>query len=161
MINIILFIISGASTSGIKYVIPQLRRLLPHYDIFDAEIMEGRTWEIWVGNWLQVAYNIGQSNRRTIIFGNMYPVHSAGINKATLINHYYYLNLHCSDGIRSERLLSSGWDQKWIDDAKKYSDWLYSQASNVTPPMPIIDVDHISISEVAEKIKQWVLSCEY
>lgn len=160
MTDTVLFIVSGASTSGITSVIPQLRRLLPDYDIFDAEIMDARTWEIWVSNWLQVAYNIGQSNRRTIIFGNMYPFHSAGIEKAALIDRYYYLNINCSDGVRSERLLSSGWDPKWIENAKKYSDWLYGQANNAIPRMAVLEADHISISGMAENIKQWVLACK-
>lgn len=58
-----LFIVTGASGSGKTFVIKELRRILPDFDIFDPDhLVEfiGHDWEKVRNIWLRVARNIAQ-----------------------------------------------------------------------------------------------------
>lgn len=67
-----LFIVTGSSGSGKTYVISELRKILPGFDIFDIDNLRelGITDEQQIRNvWLRVARNIAESGRMTIICG--------------------------------------------------------------------------------------------
>lgn len=62
--KLLLFIVTGASGSGKTYVIKELRRMMPDFDIFDPDnLVEfiGHDWEKMRNIWLRVARNIAQN----------------------------------------------------------------------------------------------------
>jgi tRNA uridine 5-carbamoylmethylation protein Kti12 len=67
-----LFIVTGSSGSGKTYVIHDLRKILPDFDIFDIDNLReiGISDEQQIRNvWLRVARNTAESGRMTIICG--------------------------------------------------------------------------------------------
>lgn len=64
-IKLPLFIVTGASGSGKTYVIKQLRRLMPDYDIFDRIILSnlldmiGRNCEIFGFGLHEISLKVG------------------------------------------------------------------------------------------------------
>ena len=74
-------------------------------------------------------------------------------------SHIYYLNLHCDDDTRAERLSKRGWSQELIEEHKNFAKWLLENAEKAyCPPMPIVHTSNSNVNEVALKIKNWVLS---
>lgn len=95
-----LFIVTGASGSGKTYVIKELRRLMPDFDIFDPDsLIEfiGHDWEKMRNIWLRVARNIAENGRMTIICGTMMPWDIEKCADFPFFKHVYYLNLHCDE----------------------------------------------------------------
>jgi adenylylsulfate kinase-like enzyme len=71
-----LFIVTGSSGSGKTYVITELRKVMPNFDIFDIDNLRevGISDEQQIRNvWLRVARNIAESGRMTIICGTAMP----------------------------------------------------------------------------------------
>lgn len=63
-----LFFVTGSRGSGKTYVITELRKVLPEFDIFDIDNLRecGITDQIQILNiWLRVARNIAESGRMT------------------------------------------------------------------------------------------------
>ncbi len=71
----------------------------------------------------------------------------------------YYLNLHCEDAVRDERLAARHWPAQLIDDHRKFARWLLENANTAfDPPMETIDTGTNSPEVVAAVIQQWVLA---
>lgn len=156
-----LFIVTGASGSGKTYVIKELRRLMPDFDIFDPDnLVEfiGNDWEKMRNIWLRVARNIAQSGRMTIICGTMMPWDIEKCADYPFFKHVYYLNLHCDEETREKRLRERNWSEEEIQNHKNFAKRLLEIADEVyNPPMPTIDTTDTDVTEVASQIKEWVL----
>jgi hypothetical protein len=160
-IKLPLFIVTGASGSGKTYVIKELRRMMPDFDIFDPDnLVEfiGHDWEKMRNIWLRVARNIAQSGRMTIICGTMMPWDIENCADFPFFKHVYYLNLHCDEQTREKRLRERNWSEEEIQNHKNFAKRLLEIADEVyNPPMPTIDTTDTDITEVASQIKEWVL----
>ncbi|MNL12319.1 hypothetical protein D3C87_1331830 [compost metagenome] len=155
-----LFIVTGASGSGKTYVIKELRRMMPDFDIFDPDnLVEfiGHDWEKMRNIWLRVARNIAQSGRMTIICGTMMPWDIEKCADFPFFKHVYYLNLHCDEETREKRLRERNWTEEEIQNHKNFAKRLLEIADEVyNPPMPTIDTTDTDVTEVASQIKEWV-----
>lgn len=155
-----LFIVTGASGSGKTYVIDELRKIMPEFDIFDPDSLVdfiGFDWEKMRNIWLRVARNIAYSGRMTIICGTMMPWDIEKCEDYTCFEHVYYLNLHCEDETRELRLRQRNWSDDMIQEHKEFAKWLLEHADKAyTPPMPIVDTTHTDVSQVALQIKEWI-----
>ncbi|WP_280140353.1 AAA family ATPase [Paenibacillus jilunlii] len=155
-----LFIVTGASGSGKTYVIKELRRMMPDFDIFDPDnLVEfiGHDWEKMRNIWLRVALNIAQSGRMTIICGTMMPWDIEKCADVPFFKHVYYLNLHCDEETREKRLHLRGWPEEEIQNHINFAKRLLEIADEVyNPPMPTIDTTDTDVTEVASQIKDWV-----
>ncbi|MFB4323450.1 MULTISPECIES: AAA family ATPase [Paenibacillus] len=155
-----LFIVTGASGSGKTYVIKELRKMMPDFDIFDPDdLVEfiGHDWENMRNIWLRVARNIVESGRMTIICGTMMPWDIEKCADFPFFKHVYYLNLHCDEATREKRLRERKWSKEEIQNHKNFAKRLLEIADEVyNPPMPTIDTTDTDVTEVASRIKEWV-----
>lgn len=155
-----LFIVTGASGSGKTYVIKELRRLMPDFDIFDPDnLIEfiGHDWEMMRNIWLRVARNIAENGRMTIICGTMMPWDIEKCADFPFFKHVYYLNLHCDEETREKRLRERNWSEEEIQNHKNFAKRLLEIADEVyNPPMPTIDTTATDVTEVASRIREWV-----
>lgn len=155
-----LFIVTGASGSGKTYVIKELRRLMPDFDIFDPDnLIEfiGHDWEMMRNIWLRVARNIAENGRMTIICGTMMPWDIEKCADFPFFKHVYYLNLHCDEETREKRLRERNWSEEEIQNHKNFAKRLLEIADEVyNPPMPTIDTTVTDVTDVASRIREWV-----
>jgi len=75
----------------------------------------------------------------------------------------HFLNLHCPDDVRAERLRARpawrGATEEYIADHRGYAAWqLEHAATKYDPPMPSIDTSRLSVREVADAVGRWVES---
>jgi broad-specificity NMP kinase len=156
-----LFIVTGSSGSGKTYVVKELRKQLPDFDIFDMDNLRtvGVSDEQLIRNvWLRVARNIAESGRMTIICGTAMTWDIEKCPDFPYFKHIYYLNLHCDEETRERRLRERKWSDEMIQEYKNFARWLVENADKAyNPPMPIVDTTATDVSEVASQIKQWVL----
>lgn len=156
-----LFIVTGASGSGKTYVIKELRRMMPDYDVFDPDdLVEfiGHAWGKMRNIWLRVARNIAQSGRMTIICGTMMPWDIEKCADFAFFKHVYYINLHCDEETREKRLRERNWSEEEIQNHINFANRLLEIADEVyNPPMPTVDTTHTDVIKVASQIKEWVL----
>ncbi len=159
-----LFVVTGASGSGKTTVIPELRCRLPECVVFDKDLLWGRAaGEHFTNNWLRIAYSIAQGGRHTIICGTIMPWDIDACPDLGLVGTVHFLNLHCRDEIREQRLRERPpWRQsspEFINEHKQFARWLVNNASlKYDPPMPTVDTSTTPVAEVASAIAQWVLT---
>ncbi|GLX68040.1 AAA family ATPase [Paenibacillus glycanilyticus] len=156
-----LFIVTGSSGSGKTFVIDELRKVLPQFNIFDIDNLRevGISDEQQIRNvWLRIARNTAESGRMTIICGTAMPWDIEKCVDYAYFKHVYYLNLHCNDEIREKRLRERKWPEEMIQDYKEFAKWLVDNADEkYSPPMPIVDTTVADVTVVANQIKEWVL----
>ncbi|PLS01913.1 AAA family ATPase [Neobacillus cucumis] len=155
-----LFIITGASGTGKSTVVPYLREMLDHFDVFDIDVISEDVgdWQKLKNVWLKVASNIAKSHRMTVLCGTIMPWDVEKCDTYQDFSHIYYLNLHCDDATREIRLSKRGWSQELIEEHKIFAKWLLENAEKAySPPMPIVE-SNSNVHEVALNIKNWVLN---
>ncbi|MDQ6423512.1 nucleoside kinase [Paenibacillus sp. LHD-117] len=156
-----LFIVTGSSGSGKTFVIPELRGIMPDFDIHDIDSLRevGVTDEQTIRNvWLRVAKNAAESGRMTIICGTAMTWDIEKCFDFAYFKHVYYLNLHCDDQTREQRLRARHWPEDMIEDYKKFAAWLVENADKAySPPMPVVDTTAAHVADIAAQIKNWVL----
>ncbi|WP_224723496.1 AAA family ATPase [Paenibacillus vietnamensis] len=159
-IKLPLFIVTGASGSGKTFVIDELRKMMPEFDIFDPDnLVEfiGHDWEKMRNIWLRVARNIAYSGRMTVICGTMMPWDIEKCADYDCFEHVYYLNLHCDEETREMRLRERNWSEDMIREHIQFAKWLVENAGKAyTPPMPTVDTTNTDVREVAIQIKRWI-----
>jgi chloramphenicol 3-O-phosphotransferase len=159
-----LFVVTGASGAGKTSIIPALRQLLPECIIFDKDLLWGRCDDKqFYNNWLRIAYSIAQGGRHTVICGTIMPWDLDSCEDRGLVGTIHFLNLHCSDEIREQRLRNRpAWrassSEAFILEHKRFAQWLLDNATTMyDPPMLIVDTSKASVEEVAHAAAQWVL----
>jgi hypothetical protein len=157
--------VTGTSGSGKTSVIPALRQALPECIIFDKDLLWGRCDEKqFYNNWLRIAYSIAQGGRHTVICGTIMPWDFNDCEDRGLVGTIHFLNLHCNDQVREQRLRSRpAWRESSSDafilEHKRFAQWLLDNAATeYDPPMVTVDTSNVSIEEVAQAIAQWVLA---
>ncbi|WP_442603115.1 AAA family ATPase [Paenibacillus sp. KN14-4R] len=153
-----LFVVTGASGTGKTTISSLVRKLLPDFDVFDLDIINNVDWQIAKANWLRIAYSISLSGRGTVLCGTMIPENIETADHKDKFDRIYYMNLHCNDSVREERLKARGWGENSIEDHKNFANWLVHNANTAfNPPMQITDTSELLPEEVAEQIKDWIL----
>ena len=157
-----LFIVTGASGVGKTAIVPELRRLLPDWAIFETDLMHAADWQQQRSNWLRVAHAIAQSGRYTILCGTMLPADIDQCDYRPFFSQIYYLNLHCDDEMRAARLRARptwrGCDEAFIEKHRQFAQWLLDQATTAfDPPLVTVETTHRSTQAVAAQIRVWAL----
>lgn len=156
-----LFLVTGSSGSGKTYVVPELRKALPDYDVFDVDIIwDGKQdWQVVKNNWFKIARSIAASGRCTVLCGTILPWEAEKCDQFEWFRRVHYLNLHCDDEIRRERLLARGWSEEQVVEYQNFGQWLLDHAeTKFDPPMPTVDTSHATPAEVASAIANWVVN---
>lgn len=154
-----LFIITGASGAGKTTVVPALRGILPDFDVFDIDVISEDVgdWQKLKNIWLKIASDIAESNRMTALCGTMMPWDIEKCDNYNDFSTVYYLNLHCEDESREQRLKERGWITDLIQEHNDFAKWLLENADKAySPPMPTINTTILNPKEVAYKIKEWI-----
>ncbi|EPY05827.1 nucleoside kinase, CMP and AMP kinase [Paenibacillus alvei TS-15] len=153
-----LFVVTGACGTGKTTVSSLVRKLLPNFDVFDMDIINNVDWQIAKANWLRIAYSISLSGRGTVLCGTMIPENIESADYKDKFDRILYINLHCDDFVREERLKARGWEECLINDHKNFANWLINNSKTAfNPPMPTIDTTELPAEEVAKQIKDWIL----
>ncbi|XID91946.1 AAA family ATPase [Paenibacillaceae bacterium WGS1546] len=156
-----LFIVTGSSGSGKTFVIHELRKIMPDFDIFDIDNLRelGVRDEQQIRDvWLRIARNVAESGRMTIICGTAMPWDIEKCPDYSYFKHVYYLNLHCDGRTREERLRARGWPEETIREYKEFAEWLVNNADEAyCPPMPTVDTTNADVADVAGQIRNWAL----
>ena len=158
-----LFVVTGASGSGKSTVVGELRCQLPEFIVFDSDLLWGRTGDHYHNNWLRIAYSIAQGGRYILICGTLMPWDLDACEDRGLVGTIHFLNLHCSDEIREQRLRArpagrNSASEDFINEHRRFAHWLIVNASvKYDPPMVTVDTSSKSVREVAQEIAQWVL----
>lgn len=155
------FIVTGASGAGKSTVVPELRRLLPDFDVFDMDLLAADDWQQVKWNWLKIAHSIAQSGRGTVLCGTVVPENLAGAPYLPYFDGIYYLNLHCDDETRAARLRARpayrGTTEEFIADHANFARWLLEHAATAfDPPMPTVDTTGRTVAVVADEVAAWV-----
>ncbi|WP_440118978.1 AAA family ATPase [Paenibacillus sp. QZ-Y1] len=154
-----LFVVTGASGTGKSTVCSLVRRMLPDFDVFDMDIIDNVDWQIAKANWLRIAYSISLSGRGTVLCGTMVPENIEAADHKDKFETIRYINLHCDDETRAERLYARGWGEDAVQEHKNFANWLVQNSNTAfTPPMSTIDTTLLQPEEVAKHIKEWVLA---
>jgi hypothetical protein len=160
-----LFIVTGASGAGKTAVVPELRRLLPEWEVFETDILwdSGGDWFFVKQNWLRIAHSIAQSGRPTLLCGTLLPEDVDRCDHREFFSQVHYLSPHCDALTLVARLRarpgSRGCTQEFIAEHLKFSQWLLDHATTVfDPPLETVDTTHSSVAEVAVRIRDWALA---
>lgn len=161
-----LFIVTGASGVGKTTVITELRRIMPDFDVFGTDMFPKTTANIDNQDkkniLLRFAYAVLQSGRGTIICGTFMPWEAEKCDDFNKFSEVYFINLHCDDATRNNRLRSrpnkATWTDEKLKDHEEFAQWLLDNAETAfNPPMPTIDTTYTQPSEVAKQIKEYVI----
>lgn len=153
-----LFVVTGASGTGKTTISSLLRKLLPDFDVFDMDIINNIDWQIAKANWLRIAYSISLSGRGTVLCGTMVPENIESAEYKNKFDRILYINLHCNDQTREQRLRSRGWEETLIEEHKNFANWLLINSDRAfNPPMPTIDTSKLPPEKVAKEIKDWII----
>lgn len=158
-----LFIVTGASGVGKSAVVPELRRLLPDWDIFETDTIWGADWQQTRNNWLRIAHGIAQSGRATILCGTMLPEDIDRCDHRDLFSAVYYASLHCDDATRAARLRARpawrGCTEAFIEAQAAFARWLLDNAGAAfEPPLVTIDTTPATPEAAARQIAEWALA---
>ena len=158
-----LFVVTGTSGAGKTVLVPELRKHLPECIIFDKDLLLASYGEHFYNNWLLIAHSIAQGGRHCVICGTIMPDDFEQCGARELVGTIYFLNLHCNDEVREQRLRARpawrGCDDEFIQKHKQFARWLLDHAeTDFDPPMPMVDTSDMPVEDVARRIAQWVSS---
>jgi len=158
-----LFVVTGASGSGKTAVVPGLRCRLRYCVVFDKDLLWGRcgSWEQFYNNWLRIAYSIAQGGRYTVIAGIIMPGDFDSCEDRGLIGPIYYVNLHCDDAVREQRIRTRpAWRQsnnEWfIQEQRQVAERLLAIESSIDPPIHRIDTSERSVAATTAAVVAWI-----
>jgi hypothetical protein len=159
-----LFIVTGASGVGKTTVMQELRVLLPDFIVFSTDIDNFGTtaakleYQDRFNLLLHFANSIAESRRGTIICGTFMPWDAKKCDTYNNFSEFFFINLHCDDTTRNNRLRNREDKATWTDEMLKsheqFAQWLLDNAeTEYNPPMPTIDTTSTPPSEVQSKLK--------
>lgn len=163
-----LFIVTGASGVGKTTVIHELRALLPDFVIFSTDNDNFGTtaskleYQDRFNLLLHFANSVAKSRRGTIICGTLMPWDAQKCDTYNNFGEFCFINLHCDNTTRNSRLRNREDKDTWTDEMLKsheeFAQWLLNNAETAyNPPMPTIETTTTPPSEVAEKIKSYIM----
>ncbi|OMF97097.1 AAA family ATPase [Paenibacillus sp. FSL R7-0273] len=164
-----LFIVTGASGTGKTTVMHELRTLMPEFDVLSTDHDNfGSTaakleYQDRYNLLLHFANAVAKSGRGTIICGTFMTWDAEKCDTYGSFSELCFINLHCDDCTRNARLRSREDHAMWTDDMLRqhedFARWLLDHAeTDYNPPMPVIDTSKTPPNQVAEQIREYVLS---
>ncbi len=163
-----LFVVSGASGTGKTTVCLALPALLPECVVLESDILwrpEFNTpedgYRTYRDLWLRLAKNIHQASRPVVLCGTAVPAQMETCPERRYLAAIHYLALVCDDGILAQRLRARpGWRQSTGDDfitsMTAFNGWLKANASQIVPPMVLLDTSSVTVQAAAEQVAGWV-----
>jgi len=155
-----LYIVAGTSGSGKSTAVKIVRKIMgAGFNVYDMDtiIVDGN-FQTACQHWLRIAYANSLSGNTTILFGAVpFPYDVNICDHFHFFHPVHYILLHCNSACRTERLLKRGsWTKQGIEGTNNYADKLYK--NYVYANLPIIDTTNIPPAQVANQIKEWILT---
>jgi hypothetical protein len=159
------FIVTGASGVGKSSLIPDLRRLLPEWELFETDILwdSGGDWQFVRQNWLRIAHSIAQSGRPTILCGTLLPEDVDRCDHRELFSQVHYACLHCEPAALATRLRTRpAWppcEEAFIQEHQVFTRWFQENAATAfDPPLTLIDTTNEPPPITALRVRDWALA---
>ncbi len=126
--------------------------------VFDMDIIVSENNYKRAGReWLNLALWLSMHvEKHTVLFGNApspFYLDTAYLTSYTKVHNFH---LHCSNEVRTKRLIERGWTTTQIADELYYADYLFAKAASSNPPIPILDTSQLSVMESAAKVSEWI-----
>ena len=155
-----LFIVTGTSGAGKTTVIPELRKRLNDFVVYDGDsVVVESDYNISKCNWLRIARSNALSGIKTVICSTIIPENLFDCDHLQYFSNIYYINLEINDELILERLSNRGWDDKLITNYIEFSHWLKDNKNKAfNPPMYSIDASNKTVDDVADKIYKFIIS---
>ena len=156
-----LLVATGASGAGKSAVCELLRDRLSGCAVYDVDLIWCSSWDERNDSWLRIAHSNGLSNTSTVLCGTLLPHHVDHLPNRCLVGDVLYLNLHCDDQDRSDRLQarwqhrSPGADE-FIERQRSFASWLLKSAGAFHPPMPTVSTSGRTVSDTAGDVARWI-----
>ncbi|MBD2868729.1 nucleoside kinase [Paenibacillus sp. IB182493] len=146
----------------------ELRERLPDFIVLSTDNdMFGTTSELLdypnrFNVLFQFAHFAAKSGKGTVICGTVMPWDAQKCDAYDLFDEVCFINLHCDDDTRNNRLRNREDKATWTDEMLKrheeFARWLLDNAETAyRPPMPTIDTAVAPPAEVAGQISEYVL----
>jgi gluconate kinase len=164
-----LFIVTGASGVGKTTVMHELRTILPEFVVFSTDLDNFGTtgakleYQDRFNLLLHFANAVAKSGRGTIICGTFMPWDAKKCDTYDNFSALCFINLHCDDDTRNNRLRNREDKAMWTDEMLKqheqFARWLLENAETAyNPPMPTIDTTFAPPALVAERTKTYIMN---
>jgi len=156
-----LFFITGASGVGKTAILPDLRRLLPDWDVFESDtLFWSPVKEVMWACWFSIAHSLSLSGRPVIISGTVLPHWFEDLDQRRFFDPVHYLNLHCGDPTRDARLRARpewrGITEDSVERMREFAKWLLDHSeTHFDPPMEMVDTSDESVSDSAARVSDW------
>ena len=154
----ILYIITGTSGAGKTTVIPELRKRLQGFAIYDGDSVAGDNYKQIKCNWLSIAKSNLESGIYTVICSTILPENLEDCYFLEYFEEIRYINLHINEELIRQRLTDRNWNKELIEEYVHFSNWLVNNKDKAfTIPLHVINSSNLSIEETAIKIEAYIV----
>ena len=160
-----LIIVTGASGVGKTIVMHELRGLFPDFVVLSTDDDNFGSTKLDYQDRYNLLFHFAaaatRSNIGTIICGTVMPWDAQKCDTYHDFREVCFINLHCDDETRNNRLRNRLDKDTWTDEMLKahqeFAQWLLDNAETAyNPPMPTIDTTLTPPAEIALQIREFV-----
>ncbi len=165
-----LFIVSGASGVGKSTACQLLAGRFDDVVLMDSDVLWRREFDKpevkyreYFELWLRVCKNIAQSGRPVALFGAGIgvPENIEPCLERRYFSSVYYLALTCDPEVQRARYYSRpSWRRskgpEFLEEHIRFNRWFRDNASQVTPPIDLLDTTLSSPEKVSQGVAQWI-----
>jgi hypothetical protein len=162
-----LFVVTGASGTGKTAIVPELRKLLPAWDVFETDVLRdsGEDWQFIKCNWLRITHSIHQSARPVVLCGSILPDQLRKCETWPFFPRIYWLALTCNAETQAARLRARpafrGSTEAFIRDQQSFRQWFLDHSDTAfDPSLVVADTTSVPPASTAQEIRDWALSCQ-
>jgi gluconate kinase len=164
-----LFVLTGASGVGKTTLCLALAADMKDFVVMESDILwrdefnqPATDYRNYRETWLRVCKNISQAGKPVVLCGAGVPAQFEQCIERRYFSSVHYLALICEDEILTSRLRNRpAWRESFKDDYIKehvaFNRWLKNNAQKTEPPMSLLDISAVTVSESVAGAKQWLL----
>ena len=164
-----LFVLTGASGVGKTTLCLALAADVKDFVIMESDILwrdefnqPATDYRNYRETWLRVCKNISQAGKPVVLCGAGVPAQFEQCIERRYFSSVHYLALICEDEILTSRLRNRpAWRDSFKDEYIKghiaFNRWLKNNAQKTEPPMSLLDVSAVTVTESVAGVKQWLL----
>lgn len=169
-LRLTLFIVSGASGSGKTTVMHHLLHTLPECVVLESDILWGTVpadgpndFHSYYDLWLRMVKAVAQAGKPVLLCGTALPETIEHLPERRYIGTINYLALVCDDRTQRERLVARpGWrksdTEEFLQAQAGFNHHLLQHATEMSPPMELLDTTEVPAVETARQVRRWVQS---
>jgi len=167
-IRLPLFVLTGASGVGKTTTCLALAAEVKDFVVMESDILwrdEFNQPATDYGNyretWLRVCKNISQAGKPVVLCGAGVPAQFEQCIERRYFSNIHYLALICADEILTSRLQNrpawrGSFKDEYIKDHLAFNRWLTNNAQKTEPPMSLLDVSAVTVTESVAEVEQWL-----